>query len=313
MSMNKKTAVLLLGCVFPLAAFAAFKGEPVMNSENPAELCTVKARPCPKVVSFMVDYSGSMMQTPKEAEAQKESPEEKKAHEKRRQRAKADLERRAKASKKPAAALMTFDEYEKTPRVDSVKKLITAVNHNRCFKCDVMAVYSASPYTVLVPYARYREKDAFDEKLSAMKDNFEVMGRRSPLGIALESQGRTLKAKNLAGRVIVFTDGDVNRGRAVARSDEEEREADETHSERGKERDGKSARRGDGPKRVPALDNFYKDNPKASVHIVSLAVTKEEKRMVLDIAGRDPRTKVFDLETLMTDDRALKRFINQAF
>ncbi len=229
--------------------------------------------------SYLVDYSRSMMESPLEDEqAQKE---------KRMQQKNAAEEIKAEIEK---SGIMKLEEYEKTKRIISVKKLINAINERIPLAEYQSGLYTAAPYTTILPYAQYEAPD-FSKGVAKIKNNMEVLGRRSSLGFGIEKHGDALAAAHLDGTVFLLTDGAVNRGRKIAQANEKQLEADES--------DGK----------IIALEKFYADNPRARIVVISLADTEEGKRTTERLASVGQNSAKADLRDLLTDNRSLNKFI----
>lgn len=232
---------------------------------------------CMDNFSFLFDYSGSFNKVP---------IEEKKAEE--------DQPRPKSQEKK---GLMTEEEFFKTKKILSVKKFLTELPKRIPIQDFNCGVFSFAPYTEFLKYGHYSEED-FQKGIERIKDNLEVMGRRTPLGIAIEEHGVLLAENGLKGPVYLITDGQINRGRRVVTPTEEEKEKEKFDKEE---------------EEIPALVKFKERNPEVCLIVLSYADTEEGRKMVDRIVAEIPCSRKIELKDLLISDQKLDAFIAESF
>jgi OOP family OmpA-OmpF porin len=232
-----------------------------LGAAAPAEAADAKC--APKDAVFMVDYSGSMMESfNKDEEANDEFAQKQK-------------EARAAGAEIPEWS----DEdkaYNKMQRMKYAKKLLEGVSGSRPFDAAKTGLYTAAPYTVPAPLGKISAED-FNAAEAALKENMEVMGRRTPLGIAFADLSRDMTEIKADPAVILFTNGEVNRGRDP----------------------------------VEALKQFYTEHPGSCVSFVSFADTDKGRQDIAALAALKPCSKVIEARAIFKDEKAFPKFIDE--
>lgn len=224
----------------------------------PAGECTLKGNS----YTFLVDYSGSMMESPEQDELTRKEKQEREA------------EAREKGIILPEPAEKE-KRREKTKRIATAKDLISRLEA-RLPKEMQSGLYTVAPYTEIAPY-KNREKQDLKEKTQTLKENMEVLGRRSPIGQGIEQQAARMEKSGLNGPVYLITDGRQVYGRKI-------REAVET---------------------------FYKTRPESCLHIISLADTKEGQKTVETITSANPCSHTIRAKEIQDQPGAASRFIEK--
>jgi OOP family OmpA-OmpF porin len=217
----------------------------------------------PKDAVFMVDYSGSMMESfNKDEEANDEF-------------AKKQNEARAAGTEIPQWS----DEdkaYNKLQRMKYAKELLAGISASRSFDAAKTGLYTAAPFTSPVPLDRI-SADSFNAAEARIPENLEVLGRRTPLGIAFADLSRDLTEIKADPAVILFTNGEINRGRDP----------------------------------VEALKQFYTEHPGSCVSFVSFADTDKGRQDIAALAAVKPCSKVIEARAIFKDEKALPKFIDE--
>jgi OOP family OmpA-OmpF porin len=250
-----KTCVLTGALILALAgSMSASRGAASLETKN----CG------PKTATFMVDYSGSMMESyNKDEKAVKEHEEKTKA---------------LKHERKEAPEWSEEDKaYNKLQRMTYAKELLKKIAETYPVDGAKTGLYSLAPYTAIIPVGRITPED-YAKGVDRLKTNMEVVGRRTPTGIAFADHSATLQeAKIAAPAVVIFTNGEINRGRNA----------------------------------VEALKKFYEENPKSCVSFVSFADTDEGRRQIAELAAVKPCSKVVEARDIYKDEKKLVTFVNQ--
>jgi OOP family OmpA-OmpF porin len=211
----------------------------------------------------MVDYSGSMMESYNKDEHAVEEFKQK------------QKEARAAGTEVPEWS----DEdkaYNKLQRMKYAKELLSKIAESRPFDAAKTGVYTAAPYTAPAPLGKISADD-FNAAEAALKENMEVMGRRTPLGIAFADLSADLTELKADPAVILFTNGEVNRGRDP----------------------------------VEALKQFYTEHPGSCVSFVSFADTDKGRQDIAALAAVKPCSKVIEARAVFKDEKALPKFIDE--
>jgi OOP family OmpA-OmpF porin len=212
----------------------------------------------------MVDYSGSMMESyNKDEKAVKEREEKAKA---------------LKYEGKESPEWSEEDKaYNKLQRMTYAKELLKKIAETYPVDGAKTGLYSLAPYTAIIPVDKITPED-YAKGVDRLKTNMEVVGRRTPTGIAFADHSATLQeAKIAAPAIVIFTNGEINRGRNA----------------------------------VEALKKFYEENPKSCVSFVSFADTDEGRRQIAELAAVKPCSKVVEARDIYKDEKKLVKFVNQ--
>jgi OOP family OmpA-OmpF porin len=218
----------------------------------------------PKTATFMVDYSGSMMESYNKDEKAKKEREEK-----------------AEALKyegKKAPEWSDEDKaYNRLQRMTYAKEILKKIAETYPVDGAKTGLYSLAPYTAIIPVDKITPED-YAKGVDRLKTNMEVVGRRTPAGIAFADHSATLQeAKIAAPAIVIFTNGEINRGRNA----------------------------------VEALKKFYAENPKSCVSFVSFADTDEGRRQIAELAAVKPCSKVVEARDIYKDEKKLVKFVNE--
>jgi OOP family OmpA-OmpF porin len=217
----------------------------------------------PKDAVFMVDYSGSMMESfNKDEEANDEF-------------AKKQKEARAAGTEVPVRS-EEDEAYDGLKRITFAKELLGRISASRSFDAAKTGLYTAAPFTAPVPLDRI-SADSFNAAEARILENLEVLGRRTPLGIAFADLSRDMTEIKADPAVILFTNGEVNRGRDP----------------------------------VEALKQFYTEHPGSCVSFVSFADTDKGRQDIAALAALKPCSKVIEARAVFKDEKAFPKFIDE--
>lgn len=241
-------SALAAACFIATAAYAAVPA---------GKICTPKANS----YTFLVDYSGSMMESPKKDElTQKEKEEKIKA---------------AKAAGTPLPPPSEEEKLrEKTKRIATAKAVIEKLNASLTTYALQSSLYSIAPYTQIAPYEN-RHPYLLHKKVQTIKENMEVIGRRSPIGLGIELHAAKMESLGMNGPVYLITDGRQVYGRPVADS----------------------------------VKKFYAIRPESCLHVVSLADTKEGEDLVAALTSGNTCSRVLRIQDIDKQPQSLAKFI----
>ena len=223
----------------------------------------IKCLPKANSYTFLVDYSGSMMESPEQDElTQKEKQEKEKA-----------AETAGKALPEPSEA---EKQREKTKRIATAKTLIRQLTGPLSAYPLQSGLYTIAPYTEIAPYERRPEKKQ-NEKTQTLKENMEVLGRRSPIGQGIEQHAARMEKSGLNGPVYLITDGRQTYGRPVKN----------------------------------AVQTFSKIRPESCLHIISLADTREGEELVAALAASQTCSRILHVRDIQKNPETADRFIRE--
>lgn len=239
-----------------------------------------KCGPSGNSFAFLVDYSGSMMEAPEDDEESEEYREKQK-------------EELRKQGIEPPEETEEEKEFLETQRMKNAKeilrRLVDMVPSNEAFS----GLYSLAPYTALKAYVDKPEtedgkeptpeqlRDFYLKSVQKYKENMEVVGRRTPIGIALYDHGQTMDKNEpkLIGPVVLVTDGRVDRGRKIEEG----------------------------------LDQFYEVNPHSCLHVISFADTEVGLKTVDTIVKRKSCSRLIQAQDALYKPGALEKFALDVF
>jgi OOP family OmpA-OmpF porin len=217
----------------------------------------------PKDAVFMVDYSGSMMESfERDEEANGEF---------------AQKQKEARAARAEVPEWSEEDRaYNRLQRMKYAKELLAAISASRSFEAAKTGLYTAAPFTAPAPLDNI-SAESFNAAEARILENLEVLGRRTPLGIAFADLSREMTELKADPAVIVFTNGEINRGRDP----------------------------------VEALKQFYTEHPGSCVSFVSFADTDKGRQDIAALAAVKPCSKVIEARSVFKDEKALPKFIDE--
>lgn len=220
--------------------------------------CTLKANS----YTFLVDYSGSMMESPEQDELTQKEKQEKEAA--------------AEAAGHPLPELTEKEkEREKTKRIATAKGLVRQLG-SRLPEGMQSGLYTITPYTEIAPYEN-RPEQILNEKAQTLKENMEVLGRRSPIGLGIEQHAVRMEKSGLNGPVYLITDGRQAYGRPVEN----------------------------------AIKTFYRIRPESCLHIISLADTREGEELVAALTAGQMCSRILHVRDIQKNPEMTDRFISE--
>ncbi|MCD8244662.1 MAG: OmpA family protein [Parabacteroides sp.] len=274
MKLNRliQIATLLTSSLFALNAWSAAN---TYTFETPG-----KCGPAGNSFAFVVDYSGSMMEAPEDDEESEDYREKQK-------------EELKKQGKEVPLETDQEKEFLETQRMKNAKEILRRLVYMVPNKDAYSGLYSLAPYTAIKAYRDLPKtedgqkptieqlQEYYLEHVKKYKENMEVLGRRTPIGIALFNHGQTMDQNEpkLIGPVVLVTDGRVDRGRKIEEG----------------------------------LDEFYEKNPHSCLHVISFADTEVGIETVKKIAGRKECTKVIQAFDALYDQKKLEQFALDVF
>lgn len=213
--------------------------------------------------TFLVDYSGSMMESPEQDELTQEEKQEKKAA--------------AEAAGHPLPEMTEKEkEREKTKRIATAKTLIKQLTGPLSAYSLQNGLYTVAPYTEIAPY-KNRPEQNLNEEAQTLKENMEVLGRRSPIGLGIEQHAARMEKSGLNGPVYLITDGRQAYGRPVK----------------------------------DAIQTFYRIRPESCLHIISLADTREGEELVAALAASQTCSRILHVRDIQENPETADRFISE--
>lgn len=251
--MKRKTPIVIL-------LLAGFMSLPVV-AQDARQDCPVKA----DTISVLVDHSGSMMESPGQDEL---TQEEKRQREDALRQVGEPVPESTEAEK----------EREKAKRITTAKRIVSQLADLLPVESVRNGLYSIAPYTELAPGA-VRSREAYLEKAAAIKENLEVLGRRTPIALGLEEHAARLAREQADGSVPVYliTDGREPYGREIG----------------------------------PAVEAFYRARPKSCIHVISMADTQEGRTLVEGIRQVSSCTRIIEAGTWLDQPEKAKEYIRQ--
>ncbi|MDR0466296.1 MAG: OmpA family protein [Deltaproteobacteria bacterium] len=173
--------------------------------------------------------------------------------------------------------LMNYPALKKL-KVEVAKDLVVRINDKIPAQSYDAGLLTVAPASILVRHGAW-ERDALTRGVAKVNADEDIVGRMTPLGDSLKLQEPVLMNTKSNSAVILFSDGDSNRG------------ADP----------------------VAVVRNMYQAQRGLVVHIVSFADTREGKATLDGIAALNKDSMYVEAHTLAANEAALDRFVQSIF
>ncbi len=119
------------------------------------------------------------------------------------------------------------------------------------------------------------DRQGMHNSIESLQDDLPIYGRLTPMGSGLQSYEPWMASMQRKAAIILFTDGDNNRGVSV----------------------------------LDVVKNIYQTQRDLVVHVVSFADNQQGKDTIAQIAALNPQAFIADGITLAADDLALQQFV----
>jgi OOP family OmpA-OmpF porin len=173
--------------------------------------------------------------------------------------------------------LMSYPKLKKD-KIDVAKSLIVSINDKIPALSFDGGLHTVAPSATIVRQGAW-DRAALGKSVAKIRSNLEILGRMTPLGDGLKAQESVFAGMKRNAAVILFTDGENNRG-----SDP-----------------------------VAAVQNIYQAQRDLVFHIVSFADTKEGKATLDRIAALNKGTVYVEAHALAANEAALDKFVRDVF
>ena len=173
--------------------------------------------------------------------------------------------------------LMAYAPLKKV-KVEVAKSLIISINNKIPALSLHGGLHTVAPASTIVPQGPW-DRAAIAKGATRIRANLEIVGRMTPLGDGLKAQEAMLAGMKRDAAVILFTDGDSNRGVDP----------------------------------VPVIQEIYRNQPGLVIHIVSFADNKNGKATLDRIAALNKNTVMAEAHDLATNEAALDKFVQAVF
>jgi OOP family OmpA-OmpF porin len=173
--------------------------------------------------------------------------------------------------------LMSYPKLKKI-KIDVAKNLIVSINDKIPAQSFDGGLHTVAPSSTLVKQGAW-DRAALGKSVAKLRSNLDIFGRMTPLGDGLKAQESMFAGMKRKAAVILFTDGENNRG-----SDP-----------------------------VAAVQNIYQSQRDLVFHIVSFADTKAGKATLDRIAALNKETVYVEAHALAANEAALDKFVRAVF
>ncbi len=165
-------------------------------------------------------------------------------------------------------------------KIDMAKAIMDAMNAEIPQLGYSGSIHTFAPYSELVSQSGDYNKAAFSDAIASLRNDFNVFGRLTPMGDGIADLGPVAQGMAKPAAVILFSDGDSNRGVDP----------------------------------VAQARALYQAAPDAVIHIVSFADTVNGKEVLDQIAAMKSETiYVSAMDLLAEDGEALAQFVMDVF
>lgn len=170
-----------------------------------------------------------------------------------------------------------FAHSEKS-KTQIAKDLLLKLNEALPEKNFKVSFITLAPFTTALKDTSWDRKQ-LSEIIAAHKDNLEVFGRPTNLGVGLTEYKASLKANTESTAMIILTDGNSYRGIDTAE----------------------------------ALKELYKENSQLKVHFISFANNQNESDKLDKLQKVNSNSQIFKAQDLITNEQLLDTFISNVF
>jgi len=173
--------------------------------------------------------------------------------------------------------MMSYPKLKKV-KIEVAKTLMIAINDRIPSLNFDGGLHTIAPASTIVPQGAW-DRGALARGVTKIRSNFDIVGRMTPMGDGLKAHDSTFAGMKRKAAVILFSDGDNNRG-----SDP-----------------------------VAEVQSLYQMQRDLVVHVVSFADTKNGKATLDRIAALNKDCVYVDAYELATNEAALDKFVKEIF
>jgi OOP family OmpA-OmpF porin len=173
--------------------------------------------------------------------------------------------------------LMDYSPLRKI-KLEVAKDLIVRINDKIPALGFDGGLHTVAPASTIVRHGAW-DRAALNTGVARLRSDLDILGRGTPLGDSLKAQENTFAGMKRKAAVILFTDGESNRGADPA----------------------------------AVVQNLYQAQRDLVIHIVSFADTKVGKDTLNKIAALNKDSVHVEAQTLSTSETALDNFVMTVF
>ena len=179
-----------------------------------------------------------------------------------------------------SGSMMMHHQGLKVEKIVMAKQIMDAMNAEIPDLGYSGSMHTFAPYSELVPQSGGYDKAAFSQAIASLRTDYAVFGRLTPMGNGIADLGPVAQGMSKPAAIILFSDGDNNRGNDP----------------------------------VAEAQRLYEAAPDAVIHIVSFADTENGKAILDQIAAMKSDTVYVSALDLMSEDgSALRQFVMDVF
>ena len=179
-----------------------------------------------------------------------------------------------------SGSMMMHHQGLKVEKIVMAKQIMDAMNAEIPDLGYSGSMHTFAPYGELIPQSGGYDKAAFSQAIASLRTDYAVFGRLTPMGDGIADLGPVAQGMSKPAAIILFTDGDNNRGNDP----------------------------------VAEARRLYEAAPDAVIHIVSFADTENGKAILDQIAAMKSDTVYVSALDLMAEDgSALRQFVMDVF
>ena len=173
--------------------------------------------------------------------------------------------------------MMSNKKLHKT-KIAVAKDVMQRINASIPNQTFMGGLHTISPNGTILPQGPW-DRGTMSNAINQLKDSFSVFGRMTYMGDSLSTYETFLSSMQRDAAIILFTDGDNNRGIDF----------------------------------VETVRQIYASQRNLTIHVVSFADTPEGEANVKAMAALNPNAVVVNAEDLATSDAAVEQFVISVF
>jgi OOP family OmpA-OmpF porin len=173
--------------------------------------------------------------------------------------------------------MMAYPKMKKV-KTEVAKSLMLGINNKIPYLDCNGGLHSLAPASTLVPHGAW-DRAAMAKGIAKIRSNLDIVGRMTTMGDGFKAHEGMLAKMQRKAAVILFSDGDNNRGLDL----------------------------------VAEVQNIYQAQRDLVVHVVSFADTKAGKATLDRVAALNRDTVYVEACELATNEAALDKFVREVF
>ena len=173
--------------------------------------------------------------------------------------------------------MMSYPKLKKV-KLEAAKAIMISINDKIPALTYNGGLHTIAPVSTLVRQGMW-DRAALAKGALRLRSDFNIVGRMTPMGDGLKAQEGMIAGMKKSAAVILFSDGDNNRGMDL----------------------------------VAEVQNIYQTQKDVVVHIVSFADTKNGKATLERVAALNKSTVYVDAAELATSEAAVEKFVKTIF